>query len=157
MKRWRALAAAGMAVALGASVAQADVASDRAAAVLVYPVIHISKDRGIDTLVQISNTSSDLVKVRCFYVNANGRCSDSGKPCFTGSECSARGFCVPGWIETDLELYLTAQQPLAWLASQGLKDFPLRGGFFPSGPTGQTNAGSRVPGAGEDPFVGELK
>ncbi|MBI4518342.1 MAG: hypothetical protein HY699_21285 [Deltaproteobacteria bacterium] len=150
----------------GAGVAAADVASDQAAAIVVYPVVFTSAAAGVDTLVQLSNTSNTAVSARCFYVNANGHCSNDGSVCFSGAECGG-GLCLPGWSETDFRVTLTPRQPLAWLASEGLSTFctpaqtpgerclPLDGRS--RGGAGQSNAGSRVPPVGEPTFVGELR
>jgi hypothetical protein len=71
----------------------------------------------------------------------------------------AADLCLPQWIETDFKLYITARQPLAWRASEGLlaADIPLDGVAF-RGPTGESNAGTRVPPFDDGPIaVGELK
>src|SRR5262245_29826218 len=56
--------------------AVADVTADNAAAIVVWPKLVFNSDIGVDTLLQLSNTSSEQVKVRCFYVNANSHCSN---------------------------------------------------------------------------------
>ena len=155
----------GMMCLLMARAAGAAIASDQAAALLVYPVIYVVPNDGIDTLVQLSNTSDQPIDVHCFYVNANGHCSDSGDPCYSGADCTA-GLCIPGWNETDFHVHLTARQPVAWTASEGLSVcssimssddcFPLDG-IARRGVNGESNAGSRVPPVAETPFVGELK
>ena len=50
---------------------------------------------------------------------------------------------MPGWLSADFRITLTAEQPVAWRASQGLVALP-----FPSG---------SIPPAAEDPFVGSLQ
>ncbi len=161
-KRWQLVLA--VAVLLCARLADADLASDKAAAILVYPVILVSDKDCVDTTVQISNTSNDPVDARCFYVNATGRCSNNGLQCFTGADCGG-GICVPTWRETDFRIRLTARQPVIWLASEGLSTrqagpsgltFPLDG-IYRKGPSGQSNAGSLVPPVSDNPFLGELK
>lgn len=152
---------AGALVLQSATTAKADIASDRAAAILLYPKIVTDTSNGEDTIIQISNTSNDLVTLHCFYIDANSHCSISGGVCdpSESTPCpNPADFCLPGWVETDFRVILTAQQPLAWLASQGLtnKDIPLDG-VFRKGPSGQSNVGMRVPPVAEDPFVGELK
>lgn len=132
--------------------ASADIASDKAAALLVFPAIQASSSDGLDTLVRLSNTSSQPVAVHCFYINANNHCSDTGAVCSSGADCS--GLCLPGWSETDFRIWLTAGQPIAWQASTGLQSFPLSNGR--TGVSGQNNSGSRIPPVSEDPFVGNL-
>jgi hypothetical protein len=158
--------------------ARADVTSDQAAAILVFPklvvdtTIPAATPRGrVDTLVRISNTSSQSVKIHCFYVNANGHCSHAPQIVCNpnligaGSPCGTAGLCVPGWQESDFSVNITPRQPIAWLASQGavacedtpdpnVPCFPL-GGNGPEGPN--NNGGSRVAPVSEDPFIGELK
>jgi hypothetical protein len=155
-------------LALASQVARADTyVSDQAAALLAYPLVVSGNDSGdLDTLIQISNTSTELAIVQCYYVNTTGTCSVSGAPCLgiglIDIGCpSDFDLCVPNWVETDFQIFITARQPLGWRASTGLQaaDLPLDGVAL-RGPTGQSNAGSRVPpftepsvGAG----FGELK
>jgi hypothetical protein len=157
---------------------RADVASDQAGAILVFPKIVVDTAdppatlRGrVDTLIRISNTSDQPITLKCFYVNANGHCSNSPTTICTpgligaSSPCGSSGICLPGWQEADFRVNLTALQPVGWLASEGavaceevfgtgLPCFPL-GGAGPELPN--TNGGSRVPPVSEDPFVGELR
>jgi len=144
--------------AAGTTVARADVTSDRAAAMLVWPDI-VAVETG-DTEVQISNTSLESILVHCFYENANSHCSNTGEVCRSGEECfDGEGFgrCTPGWVETDFRLRLTPRQPLAWLASAGRQTFPLTGVGGSVGPDGSSNASSRVPPVPEQPFDGVLR
>jgi hypothetical protein len=96
------------------------------------------------------------------------------------------GACIPGWSEIDFDVRVTPEQPLAWLASAGLvtcssadsctptSTFPISSpGTCSNAPITCTsindpicgggtcnlqasNAGSGVPPAPEDPFVGSL-
>ena len=55
-----------------ASVARAEVSTDVSGSVLVFPKVvfdggSMADDR--DTVIQISNTSNNLVHAKCFYVN----------------------------------------------------------------------------------------
>jgi hypothetical protein len=157
--------------------AVADVASDQAAAIIVFPKIVVDTTippqtpRGrVDTLIRVSNTSSQPLTMKCFYINANGHCSNSPSTVCTpgqvpaSSPCGPAGLCVPGWAEADFTVNITARQPIAWLASEGavaceesppgLPCLPLNASGFESP---NTNGGSRVPPVSEDPFVGELK
>lgn len=136
----------------------ADVTSDKAAAILIFPRVEVSP--AADTLIQISNTSTDPQRLHCFYINATSHCSANGRAC-DGLEnpCSiSEGLCLPEWIETDFQVYITPRQPLAWVASVGLAtaDLPVDGINF-VGPGNSSNAGTRVPPTAEDPFIGELK
>jgi len=92
-----------------ASVARAEVSTDVSGSVLVFPKVIWTgnasdavpaSDR--DTVIEISNTSNNLVHARCFYID--------GRPDFFG---------VPVWQITDFQIWLTRQQPTHWVASQG--------------------------------------
>jgi hypothetical protein len=163
-----------LAVAVAAPAA-ADITSDRAAAILMWPEVDyfdeaILEDPTpgiIDTIIQISNTSAESVLVHCFYENANSHCTNTGDVCFGGAAGSAGpfdccdgescGVCKSGWVETDFRIRLTPRQPLGWRASEGLSTFPLSGAPGSTGPDGSSNAGSRVPPAPENPYTGLLK
>lgn len=142
------------------------IASDRAAALVVYPGLIVLESVGADALIQISNTSNEPVAVKCFYVNALGQCSTSGHDCFTTNQCTSEfDTCLPRWAETDFRVFLTARQPLAWQASVGLpRDKVPLNGTFTRGPGGQSNAGTHVPPFGNSEptlggqaAIGELK
>jgi len=156
----------------GAVTVRADVASDQAAAILVFPKLRVdtsgvAQQGRVDTLIRVSNTSSQAISMRCFYVDATPLCSNGTGSCLDpGGTCT--GLCVPQWQETDFVVNITARQPIAWLASQGAAGceespvpgrpcFPLTTNNGRIGPNGQTNNGSRIPPAPEDPFIGELK
>jgi hypothetical protein len=147
-----------------AGTATADVTSDMPAGILVIPKLLYSsatdftfspllKPPGsvLDTEIQITNTSDQEVKLRCFYVNANSHCSnDPERVCSTTADCQVGppgpgGLCFEGWIEVDFEFTLTPYQPIWWKLSEGLFSLPL-----------PQNTGN-IPGANEDPFMGELK
>jgi len=148
--------------------------SDQAAAIVLWPdVLHNQDEDGevFDTVLQLSNTSSEAILVHCFYENANSRCTNTGQVCSTGEVepnsneagpqlCCVNDFCgrcLPGWVETDFRVRLTPRQPLGWRASEGLSAFPLTGVFGSTGPDGSSNAGSRIPPLPENPFTGLLK
>lgn len=153
---------------LAAGAARADVTSTNPAAILIFPKLEVDTSSGIDTVVQITNTSSQPAHVRCFYINANGHCSaDPSRVCnveyppdvrdsgLRSNNCSPDyGFCIPGWTEVDFRFTLTPNQPVAWNVSTGLPQFPLA--TIP-GPGGHFNEQSGVPPAPEEPFRGELK
>ena len=144
-----------------AGVARADVTSTNGAGLVVFPKLVVdtrgSEATGTDTIIQLTNTSNEPVNVRCFLVNANGHCANSGTICNPEgdpkqNDCSEFEPCVPGWQETDFRLRLTPKQPIMWTVSNGLEKLPLAdvptNGYF--------NDGNIVP-APEDPMVGELK
>jgi hypothetical protein len=167
-------------VFLGAGAASADVTSDRAAAILVWPKLLFSSAEDtilseagqvIDTTIQLTNTSSEEVRLRCFYVNANAHCAnDPARVCGNHADCALSipsattstvggpGFCQPGWLEIDFEVTLTPHQPLVWNLSNGMPRLPC--GVEPCAPGGTAdqyfNVGN-IPPANEDPFMGELK
>jgi len=160
---------------------RADVESDKPAAIVVYPDVDVDTDSGRDTVVRLTNTNeSDPILVHCFYVDANFHCSgglNDGEICNDGpGVCTGLSFCVPGWLEVDFRVILTAKQPIEWKASEGLADRgvpipfgvcqrnPLRAcgsdadcNPFPGGACTQSNAGTRIPPVPEDPFVGVLQ
>lgn len=162
-----ALASVGV-VALTASTAVASVlggspsgdtgvTTETSAAIVVFPKIRVDDSRGVDTIIQLTNTSEFLTKTHCFYVNANGHCSNAPNTICTQENfqtvCPAGGLCVEGWSETDFRLTLTKRQPLSWSASEGLSSLPLND---TPGKNNQFNEGS-VPPVPETPFTGELR
>ncbi len=127
-------------------------------AILRYLDLELNTASGIDTRVQLTNTSEFLTTVDCFYINANSHCGGDGGPiCRTDQDCSAfPGLrCVPGWAKTDFRLTLTKRQPLSWSISDGLSLSDLPCAIEPCGSGGQNSDGS-VPPVPEDPFIGEL-
>ena len=177
--RWASWTVAlAMALAVGgARPVAADMTSDRAAAILTWPSVLAAEDsyltvgERLDTIIQLSNTSTDPVWVHCFYENANPHCSNTGEVCFEASDCcdpsTGCGICIPGWNETDFRVHITPRQPLGWLASEGMAEYstfpPKEFGKFPIngvdnvGIGGSSNAGSRIPPVAEDPFLGSLR
>lgn len=168
------------AMVLGGSQAMADIASDKSAAIVVYPKIEVNTGEGVDTVIRLVNTNETTpILAHCFYVNANSHCvggSNDGEICESGADCSSGGRCVPGWLETDFRIQLTQGQPIQWVASEGLADddLPLPRGActgnpfvgcgsdadcarFNAGRCSASNAGTRIPPVAEDPFQGELK
>jgi hypothetical protein len=142
----------------GVGPAVGDVASDRAAAIVIWPHIQVgnvtgmlSATQAIDTVIQLTNTSTQPVAVHCFYENANSHCTNTGQVCVSPSACcnspsTGCGQCLPDWNEVDFRIRLTPQQPIGWIASKGESEFNLNG-----------NAGSRIPPVPETPFEGLLK
>lgn len=158
-------------VFLVAGAARADVASDQAGAILVFPKLFVDTSgvagRGrVDTLIRVSNTSTQPISMRCFYANATPWCSNGEGTCLWPSN-TCTGTCVVSCQELDFVVNITARQPIAWLASQGAGScaqsttpgapcFPLADGWA-FAPNGQTNTGSLIPTVPTDPFIGELK
>jgi len=148
----------GLILAAAATPVAADVTSDRAAAMLIWPDVYV--DRVYNTEIQVSNTSLESILVHCFYENANSHCSNTGEVCYGGDDCfdgEQFGRCRAGWSETDFRFRLTPRQPLGWLVSDGLQQFPLNGAGGAVGPDGSSNAGSRIPPVPENPFSGVLR
>ena len=165
----------------GARPTTADVRSDEAAAILVWPDIIFFGGEGtnssssfevVDTVIQLSNTSTDPVFVHCFYENANSHCSNTGEVCEEPEDCcnteTGCGFCTPGWNETDFHLQITPRQPLGWRAGEGMAGFdPTPPNYFGTFPIDgvhnfgldgtSSNAGSRIPPVPENPFTGALR
>ena len=154
-----AVALAVLSVLLASPRANAATVSDIGAAIVVWP--KIAAETGVtDTTVQLMNLDrTSQTAAHCFYVNANSHCTNSGDVCTSSLHCidgEFRGACVPGWVETNFDIILTPNQPLAWNALDGLggSDIPCPG-TFGSKCTG--NQGTRVPPITESPFIGELK
>jgi len=155
------------------------VTTNNAAGVVYYPKLRVDDDEcvvdtcrvsgepcsadadcegGLDTIVQLTNTSEFLTRVHCFYVNANGHCSNATDTICTEAtfrdDCPAGGRCIPGWQETDFRLTLTKRQPISWSVNQGLSELPLNDAPGQGDPP-QFNEGN-IPPAPENPFMGEL-
>jgi hypothetical protein len=170
----KTLSLLGAAAAVGlvlSPMAQAATYSDTGAAVLIWPKVIVDASR--DTVLQITNQSAQQRAAHCFYVNGNPRCDNTGAVCDSFSDCAEGdvfGSCVPGWVEVNFDIILTPDQPLAWSARNGLANnggmpgdslaegfTPCPGGVFDTCPPTATNAGTRIPPVGEEPFIGELK
>jgi len=129
--RWAGwmMAVATALVISGGQLVRADIESDKPAAIVLYPDVHVDTDEEQDSVIRLTNTNEDEpILVHCFYVDANSHCSggpDDGEIC-TGDPgaCSGLSFCVPGWLEVDFIINLTAHQPIEWKASDGLADRP---------------------------------
>jgi hypothetical protein len=114
---------------------RASTASDRAAAIVAFPEITIDASQGIDTLVELTNTSTEPIGVTCFHRNLR-----TNLGCLNVAKFLIR---------------LTPGQPIAWRASQGRTTFPLDG-ITATGSDGSSNAGSQIPPLA-DPFTGTLE
>jgi hypothetical protein len=185
-KMWQAAArmgvGAGVALVAMAGIANARSTTNRPASIVVWPKIVVDTSARwlvapTDTRLMLSSTNARGIKqAHCFYINATGHCSNNGAGCRDATDCDG-GECVPSWNETDFDVVLTQEQPLAWYASGGLArgQFPLEGPFWCNAPfvflqcfsdaqcpnnvgcnTGQSNLGSAIPPVPEDPFIGAL-
>lgn len=105
---WLSLCGVLAGVLMTTAAAKAEVTSDLSASVVVWPKVVSNSVR--DTVIQLANTSNNLVHVHCFYVDAS--------PLFPNQP--VHPVLNPRrWQETDFLLWLTRQQPYHWVASQG--------------------------------------
>jgi hypothetical protein len=112
----------------------------------VFPKIIANSTR--DTVIQITNTSNQLVRAHCFYVNA----------ALTDPTLPQGPLNPPLWLEVDFDIQLTRQQPTYWVVSEGRLVNPLDPTCGPE-EVNCPNAGfdpGRIPPVVPD-FVGELK
>jgi hypothetical protein len=142
-----------------AGTVQADVTTERSSSVLIFPKVVYDPDGlltgvpGVDTLIQITNTSNTIRFLHCFYINAAPL-----RPELPVSVNNPRQ-----WQEINFDLFLTRQQPTSWVVGDGRFTDP-------SDPICQRGEGSEVirdcadagfdPGLVPlvpDPFIGELK
>lgn len=109
------------------AVVSADIASDKPAAILVFPKLLVDSANGLDTQIRLTNTSNQPIKMKCFYVNTTPQCEVPGGDCFPNERgCVGMvdsvpifGSCEPKWQETDFIVELTSRQPTTWLVSAG--------------------------------------
>jgi hypothetical protein len=102
--------------------AAADVASDQAGSIVIFPKVIADGTR--DTLIELSNTANTTQYAHCFYVNAGGTCEfNPDVQCAVSSDCplyeTANEHCIAFWQEDNFDLQLTKQQPTIWRASTG--------------------------------------
>jgi len=144
----RALAVAG-AIGLLAGVAGADVTTERSASIVVFPKVMAADAQ--DTIIQITNTSNQMVHAHCIYVNA----------ALTDPSLPEGPLNPPLWNELDFDIWLTKQQPTVWTARLGRTVDPTDNITNPCTPSDK-----ECYGVGFDPgfvppvpfgFVGELK
>lgn len=158
LRRTVLFGAVGAVVLLGGlRIARADVASDRAGAILIFPKIVVDLDGVLgpptDTEIQITNTSNrGPIAAHCFILDATMHCTTSGNPCTPAGGCAPEeGSCVqdkcsPKIAETNFLLTLTKRQPVVWKASEGIQV----GQFPPPIPSG-------IPPVPARTFIGEIK
>lgn len=99
-----------MLAAAGTVGAQERFTTEQPASVLIFPKVINSGCNGgggVDSIIQITNTTNLLTQAHCFYVNGAFR---NGRPL---------------WQVTDFEIVLTRQQPTHWSACQGRQVNPL--------------------------------
>jgi hypothetical protein len=138
---WVTVAWLVLAALVGMRPARAEVSTDQAAAVVIYPYVTVDSAQSADTLLQISNTSTDPVVVSCFYETVGTVSPTAG--------CTSVA-------TVNFQFQLTPRQPIGWRASQGLPVFPLDG-VTRTGPAGTFNENSSIPPLPSDPFVGSLR
>jgi hypothetical protein len=131
----------GMLLWVGA--ARADYTTTNPAAILIFPKVVFDSSKGIDTVIQITNTSTDTqgpVYVKCYLVRAVKADFSPATPPITTTGC----------LETDFFFALTPNQPIMWRLSAGKADLFV--GARPIlGPL------DSIPSAQQDPLYGELK
>ncbi len=164
LNKWKLASFASAIVVMGAAAVSAAPDHDNPSGLLMYPKIAVDLSSGVDTRLHISNTSSDPTMAHCFYVNANRHCTNTGGVCESFADCNDQGVfgaCVPGWIETNFDIFFTSSQPIGWVASAGLAgdELPCRATFLSPNPCfgNGSNNGTRIPPISETPFTGELK
>lgn len=146
-----------MAILLAVSGARAGTTPDRPASIVVYPYVTVDLAAGINTRIQLTNTSNAPVDARCFYERLVTNCigGEKGESCLP-PEITCTGECLTEPLRVEFSLRLTAQQPVAWEASGGLPVFPLDG-VTRAGPGGQNNGTSQVPELGQGPVTVTLR
>lgn len=143
------------AIALLSSLVRAS-ALDQPSAVLLYPYVVTDAELGLDTLIQLTNTSSAPVEARCFYEDLTPACfaGTAGESCGPGPvTCS--GYCKPLIERIPFRVQITPRQPLAWRLSAGLRGGPLDG-VERTGPNGASNQLTDIPEV-PNPMVGTLR
>jgi len=158
--------AAGFVWVPGASAQQALLGSDIPAGITIFPKVRGDSSLGIDTVIQLGNTSDESTTVYCYFVNAEGVCSVQGTPCLSDFDCPRGEDCESTVVDQPLcqpvnfTIRLTPQMNIGWNLTSGLPVLPCDEGALvnpcPENPPGtpQTAAGN-IPD--RDPFFGELK
>ena len=151
----------GICTAVGAQ-GTARVSSQEAAGYVVFPKIVVDTSGvftngiSVDTVVQLTNVSGEMVTVDCYYVNATGECSNApGTYCRTSGDCPTGGSCVPNCAASDFTLTLTPGQPIAWSVSAPPAFLPCDPLDPPASCIGENEGG--IPPVSSEVFQGELK
>jgi hypothetical protein len=150
--RWCVATTVAVTFLISSGPAVGDVTTERGSSILVFPKVQFDPDGlvtdPVNTIIQISNTSNNLVYAHCFYVNSAP--IDPTQP--------EGVFNPPQWQEVDFDIYLTKQQPTHWVVGDGRLTDP--------GDQLCSRTVSDCPGAGfdpgkippvADPFSGELR
>jgi hypothetical protein len=141
----------------------ATIAADEMAGYLVFPKVvsdptdMFEQGRRVDTMIKITNTSTQTRVVHCIYVNATGFCSNGESRfspdgfCRDKSDCFASGVCEPDWRGVqDFSIVLSPRQPTGWRVSDGAIIAEANNGLDPVG-------GGEVNPIPLEYFIGELK
>src|SRR5512139_3161771 len=151
-------------------------ASDRAAGYVVFPKVVVDSSdifrqgRRVDTLIQLTNTSSSCRVVECFYVNATRHCTGLNVNSVPNGACRTNSDCIGGtcglptdWQETNFFMVLSGHQPVGWSANSGGVippdgDCPGEPVDPGSGAVLPRSCGTGGPCAAPEPFfIGEVK
>jgi len=182
MRRLRAVGAAcvgALILASGETAAGAEIASDRPAALVIYPSVKVGRvGSGQDTSIRLVNANPTApILLACFYLDTDSHClggAQDGAICTGAAQICTGGTCKAGWSERDFRIQLTAGQPIEWTASVGLASPPIPAGVcdqnparkcgtdadcspYGAGACTQSNVGTRIPPVAEQPFTGELR
>ena len=181
-QRWRVGVVAAAAMLMAGGVSAQTVTTDRPAGYIVFPKI-VSDPSGlftggvaVDTLIQITNTNSSGPRAaHCFFVDGTSRCSNGASEIDPDGACRDNKDCNPGGVcrlatcqGENFDILMTANQPIGWLASEGvLQENICQGGSqtgfgcdddtdCPGGSCVVLNIG-RIPPLSPGVFQGELK
>ncbi len=88
---------------------RAEVSTSQPGAIVIFP--KIMRDSTTDTVIQLANATGSAILLQCLYVN--------GAP--------DPVFGEPLWTVTDFQIRLTRQQPILWVAGEGLAAAPSDG------------------------------
>lgn len=140
---------------LVAAAAGAATTSDRPTAILVYPEIRIGAD--VDTRIQLTNASDELIDANCFYEITELLCvgGAEGDSC-TSDPVICSGVCEYRQRRVPFHVRLTDKQPIAWRADAGLSELPLDGEDR-VGVAGQNNRTTYIPPLGDGPLAAVLR
>lgn len=106
--RTGSIAALLLGLAFTTGTAQAKFSTERPGSILIFP--KVVNAAGRDSIIQVTNTSNVVRRVRCFYVNGAPR-----NPYLPADPLRNPASCQV----TDFEITLTRQQPTHWQASVG--------------------------------------
>jgi cysteine-rich repeat protein len=132
--------------------------SDRPTAIVDFPYIVTDFAQGIDTTVQLTNSSEvSPVTVLCRWLNSDSYCTNApSQVCTASSQCPAGGTCVQGYSRIDFRFTLTPGQPLVFSAYHGESHLACDPSFSPPPSCLGAAQGQIVP-VPQDPFIGRLQ